>query len=209
MILLLHSKAPKFKGWVPQHVRTVTYANIEEIPDRVRAKATRRTNTHGQADPPPSFPAPGGHPTEPRNDDGQQKHPVLPEEDVLNSSGGEPSVDNSGQDEVSASPEEVRAVLTIEAAYHRIMTRKKVALEGIDATRERLWSLLHDRASSMEWPMHEQYKLLMQGPLVHVLVCLDGIKMFADQINRDSKVQLRGDDHRMLEELIEKFDWSR
>jgi hypothetical protein len=54
-----------------------------------------------------------------------------------------------------------------------------------------------------------RYKLLMQGPLVHVLVCLDGIKMFADQVNRDSKKQLKGDDHKRLEELIERSDRSR
>jgi len=88
------------------------------------------------------------------------------------------------------------------------MTRKKEVLKGIDATRTRLWSHLHRQASSMEWASHRQYKLLMQGPLVHVLVCLDGIKMFADHISKVSKKKLRGDDHRRLEELIEMSDRS-
>ena len=209
MILLLHSKAPKFQGWVPQYVRTVKYENVDEIPDRLRAKVTRRPVTRAPVKPPPNVPTHEGHPTEPGKDDGQQKHPDPPEEGIFNSSGGEAPVDNGGQEEVSASPKEVRAALKIEAAYYRVMTRKKEVLKGIDATRARLWSLLHDRASSMEWKGHEQYKLLMQGPLVHVLVCLDGVKMFAEQVNRDSKQQLKGDDHKKLEELIDMSDRSR
>jgi len=179
------------------------YENLEEIPDRLRAKAA------GCADPRAQTDLPEGHPIEPENEDDQQKHPALPEEDVLSPGDGEPPVDNGGNEETPTSPEEIRAAHKIEAAYHRVITRKKEVLKGIDATRARLWSLLHDRASSMEWPRHKQYKLLMQGPLVHVLVCLDGIKMFADHISRKSKKQLQGDDHRKLEELIEISDRSR
>ena len=177
------------------------YDKIEEIPDRVRAKAAGRPDTRAPADP-------ENHPTGPE-DDGQQKHPDLPEEDVLNPSNGGAPVDNGNQEEAEASPEEIRAALTIEAAYHRVMARKKEVRKGVDAARARLWSLLCDRASSMEWSRRKQYKLLMQGPLVHVLVCLDGIKTFADQTNRDSKKQLQGDDHRRMEELIERSDRSR
>jgi len=207
MILLLHSKAPEFRGWVPQSVRTVKYENVEEIPDRLRAEITRRPDTRAPANL-PSRPTPKGHSAEPGKDDGQQKHPELPEDGILNSSSDEVPV-NNGQEEVSASPKEIQAALRIEAAYHHVMTRKKGALKGIDAARARLWSLLHDRASSMEWQKHEQYKLLMQGPLVHVLVCIDGIKMFAEQVNKDSKEQLKGDDHKKLEELIDMLDQSR
>ena len=210
MILLLHSKAPRYQGLVPRYVRTVMYENVEEIPNRLHANATGRTGiriSRAPADPPPGFPTPEGHPIEPENN-GQQKHPDLLES-VLNLGDGEPPVNNSSQEEVSASPEEIRAALTIEATYYRIMTRKKEVLKGIDATRARLWSLLHDRASSMEWPRHTQYKLLMQGPLVHVLVCLDDIKTFADQTSRDAKKQLQGDDHSKLEKLIERSDQSR
>ena len=210
MIHLLHSKAGRFRGRVPPHAQTVKYENIEEIPDRLRGKTgTRRTDTRAPANLPPSLQTPEGQSTKPGNDDGQQKDPEQPEEDVLNSSGGDAPVDNSGQEEVTVSPEEIQAALKILAVYHRFMARKNEALKGIDATRARLWSLLRDRASSMEWPSHKQYRLLMQGPLVHVLVCLDGIKMFADQVNRDSKEQLKGDDHRKLEELMDRSDRSR
>jgi len=208
MVLLLYIRAPKYQGWVSRYVRTVMYENVEEIPGLLRAKATGRTDTRVPADPPPGFPTTEEHPMEPEGDDGQQEHPDLPEEDVLNLADGEPPVDG-GQEEDSASPEETRAALTIEAAYHRVMTQKKEVLKGNDATRARLWFLLRDRASSMESPRYRRYKLLMQGPLVHVLVCLDGIKMFADQTSRDSKKQLQGDDHRRLEELMERSDRSR
>ena len=208
MILLLHSEAPKFHGWVSRYVRTVMYENIEEIPGRLRAKAIGRADIRAPAHPPPGFPTPGGHPIEPENDD-QQKHPDLPEEDVLNPRNGESPVDNSSQEEATVSPEETRAALVIEAAYYRAMARKKEVLKGIDATRARLWYLLRDRASSIRWSRHKRYKLLMQGPLVHVLVCLDGVKMFADQTSRDSKKQLQQDDHIRLEELIKKSDLSR
>ena len=203
-ILLLHSKAPKYQGWVPRYVRTVMYENVEEIPDRLRANTTGCTGVHTPVNPPPGFQTPEGYPIEPGNDS-EQEHPDLPE-DVLNLSDGEPPIDNSGQEEASASPQEIQAALTIEAVYYRFMTRKK---KVIVTTRARLWSLLHDRASSMEWPRHTQYKLLMQGPLVHVLVCLDGIKMFADRTSRDLKKQLQGDDHSRLEELVERYDRSR
>ena len=206
MILLLHSKAPKYRGSVSRHARTVFYENVEEIPDRLHTKAAGRTETPVG---PPSFPTPEGRTIGFKNDDGQEKHPELPEEEAPNPGDSEPSVDNLGQEGASVTPEEIRAVLTIEAAYHRVMTRRKATLGSIDATRVRLWCLLRDRASSMEWPRHKQYKLLMQGPLVHVLVCLDGIKMFADQANKNSKKQLQKADHRGLEELIERSDRSR
>ena len=185
------------------------HEKLEQIPDRLRVKAAARADIRAPVNPSPGFPTPEGHPAEPENDDGQQKHPALPEENVLNLGDGEPSVDIKGQEEVSASPREIEAALTIEAAYHRIVTRRKEVLKGVHATRARLWSHLHKRASSMEWSRHSRYKLLMQGPLVHVLVCLDGIKVFADRINKDSKRQLQGDDHSRLEELIEKSDLSR
>ena len=210
MIHLLHSKAGRFRGQIPPHARAVKYENIEEIPDRLGGKAgTRRTDIRAPANLPPSLPTPEGHPTKSGNDDEQQKDPGLPEEDVLSSSGGDASVDNSGQEKVTVSPEEIQAALKILAVYHRFMARKTEDLKSIDVTRARLWSLLRDRASSMEWPSHKQYRLLMQGPLVHVLVCLDGIKMFADRVNKDSKEQLKGDDHSKLEELMDRTDRSR
>ena len=127
------------------------YENIKEIPNRLHANATGRTGICTPADHPLGFPVPEGHPIEPEND-GQEKRPDLPE-DVLNPSDGEPPVDNGDQEETSASPEEIQAAHTIETTYYRIMTRKK-ELKGIDATRARLWSLLHNRVSSMEWPRH-------------------------------------------------------
>jgi len=175
------------------------YDNIEEVPDRLRAAAIVRADIRATADPTLE-----GRPAELENEDGQQKRSDLPEEDVLNPREDEAPVDSGRQEEASPSPEEVRAALTFEVAYRRVMARKKA-----DLKRVRLWSLLHDRASSMEWPKGKRYKLLMQGPLGHVLACLDGIKMFADQTKMDSKKQLRRADHTRLEELIERFDASR
>ena len=209
MILLLHSKAPKYQRWVSRHVRPVMYENIEEIPGRLRAKIAGESDVRAEVDLSPSFPISDGPPIEPENDDGQQKQPALPEEDVLSPVGDKHPVGNSSHHEVSVSPEEIKAILVIETAYHRISTRRKEVLKGINATRARLWSLLHERASSMEWSRKTRYKLLMQGPLGHVLVCLDGVKMFADYINRDSKKQLRAGDHKRLEEFIERSDRSR
>jgi hypothetical protein len=209
IILLLHSRAPKYQGWVSRYVRTVMYGSIEEIPDRLRAKAASYTDPHAPVDSSPNPPPPSGHQAELENDDGQQKLPVLPEEDVLNQSGGEAPVDNGGQEDVPASPEEIQAVLVIGSAYRRVITRKKEVLKGIGATRARFWSLLRDRASSMKWSRHRGYIMLMQGPLVHVLVCLDCIKMFADHIKKDTKKQLQVGDHMRLEELIERSDRSR
>ena len=180
------------------------YEKIEEIPDRIRSKGD---DTCAPVDPLPDFPTEDGHKIELRNGENQQKHPGLQE--LLNQSDNEPPVDNGGQEESQSSSVEVLAAHTIEAAYSRLITRKKECLKGIDATRARLWSLLHDRASSMGWSENKRYKLLMQGPLVHVLVCLDVIKMFADQANKATKKKLRGDDHTRLEELMERFDWSR
>ena len=209
LVLLLNSKAPKYQRWVSRYVRRVTYGNIEEIPGLLQAKAAGRADALAETDPPPGFPSSERCPVEPDANDGHEKQPALPEEDVLSPNVGEAPVDNSSQHEVSASREEIQAVHVIETAYHRISARRKEALKGIDATRARIWSLLHERASSMEWSRYTRYRFLMQGPLAHVLVCLDSVKMFADYISRDSKKRLRGDDHKRLEELIEKSDRSR
>ena len=185
------------------------YEHIEEIPDRLRAKNTVRAAVPAPATtrPPVRFPTPKGGPIESGNGGGQQGHPKLPEEDTLGPGGGKPPRGNGVQEGATMSRRE--AALTFAAAYCRIMARRREDLKGVDATRARLWSLLHDRASSMDWPRLKRYKLLMQGPLVHVLVCLDGIKVFATKANKDSKEQLQGNDHRRLEELIERSDRSR
>ena len=178
-------------------------------PDRLHAKTTDRTDARMPVVPSLGPPTSEGRPIEPEIDYGQQKQAALPEEDVLNSKDGGAPVDNGGQDAVSASPEEIQAALLIADAYHRVITRKKEVPKGINASRARFWSHFRDRASSMEWSSYKRYKMLMLGPLVHVLVCLDCIKMFADYINKDSKKQLRGDDHSRLEELMERSDRSR
>ena len=206
MIQLLHSKAGKLGVWVPPCVRTVKYETIEEIPDRVREKpGARRPDARARTDPPPSLPAPEEPPVESMSNDEPSGLP----EDILNPSGGDAPIDDSNQEEVSTSPKEVQAYLRIAAMYHRVMKRRKEALKGIDATRARLWSLLHQRALSIDWKTEKQYKLLMQGPLAHMLVCLDAIKLSADQVNKDSKEQLKRDDHRKFEELMDRSDRSR
>ena len=204
MVLLLHSKAQKSQGRASQYVRTVTYENVEEIPGRLRTKATGRADARTLTDP-PGYPASEGHPIKPEDEDDQQKNPDSSEEEILSPGDGELPV---GQGGVSVSPEEIQAAFTIEAVYSRVITRKN-GTSTTSTTRARIWSLLRDRASSMEGPGDKQYKLLMQGPLVHVLVCLDCIKMVADRINRDSKKQLQEDNHRRLEELMERFDQAR
>ncbi|KAF9778765.1 hypothetical protein BJ322DRAFT_1114103 [Thelephora terrestris] len=189
MVLLLYSKAPEYQGWVSRYVRVVMHDNLAEIPDRLRTKPA--SNSEGRS-------------VEPENDDVQQQQLDLPEEDVLNPlNDTEVNIDNGGQEEASASPEEIQAVLVIGAAYHRFSKRKQAALYS---TTSRLWSLFHKRASSMEWSERKGYKLLMQGPLVHVLVCLDSIKILADHIKEDLGKQLQRSDHDRLEEFIEKSD---
>ena len=107
MILLLRSKAPRFQRWAPQYVWTVKCENLKEIPDCLHVKSTCHPDTRALANSPPSLLTPEGHLTEPRNDDGQQKHPDSPKEGILNSSGSEAPVDNGGHEEVSTSPEEI------------------------------------------------------------------------------------------------------
>ena len=194
MILLLCSEAPKYQGLISRYVRTVMYDNIDEIPDRLRAKAIG---------------CPGGRVMGAENDYVRLKQLGLPEEDVFNPDDSETFIDNDDQDEITVSPEEIRAVLVIEAAYHRFSKRKSEVLKGIDATRAHIWSLLHIRASSMEWSTRRHYRLLMQGPLVHILVCLDGIKIFADYTNKGAKKQLQGTNHEKFKELIERSNQSR
>ena len=205
----MHSRMPKYQGWVSRNVRTVMHRSIEEMLDRLRAKAASCANPHAPADSSPNPPASGGHQVELENDDGQQKLPILPEEDVLNQSDGEVPIDNGDQEEVPASPEEIQAVPVIGSAYRRVITREKEVLKGISATRARFWSLLRDRVSSMKWSTHKGYIISMQGPLVHVLVCLGCIRMFADHTKKDTKKQLQVGDHTRLEELIERSDRSR
>jgi hypothetical protein len=205
MILLLQTRGQKFKL---SFARSVIYGNIEEILDRLRAKGGGHTDQRGPGASSLDFPISEVRQAE-AADDGQQTQPALPEEDVLNRKGGELAVDNGSQEETTASPEEIQAALTIASAYHCVITRRKEVLKGVGARRARLWSLLRNRVLSMEWSRYKRYKLLMQGPLVHILVCLDGIKMFADYVSKDTKKQLRGDDHSKLEELIEKSDRSR
>ena len=212
MVQLWHSKAGKHRGWVPPCVRSVKYETIEEIPGLVRAKpGTRRMDMRAREDLldlPPNLPTSEAPPVEAANNDGQERPSDLLE-DILNPSDSEAPVDSSGQEEVATSPEQVQACLKIAAMYHRFVKRKKEALKGIDATRARLWSLLHQRVSSMDWQTQKQYRLLMQGPLVHVLVCLDAIKLSADRINKESNEQLKGDDHTMFEELMDRSDRTR
>ena len=101
------------------------------------------------------------------------------------------------------------AAKKIQAAYLRHLKRKSVVRKGIDATQARYWHLLRKRSMEMEWTKGSRYYLLFRVPLAYILVCLDVIGEFIESKKKESKKRMATEDDRDLEELMEALHQQR
>ena len=202
LILLLYSKSSRPYGWRSSFARPLTYDRLEDVTSGISFQASKHLDGL------PTF-----HPTQPNtvgtnnrvdeNRGGEREQEDLPHENVMEDD-EEDLAAEEGQD--TQSPElqaKISAARKIQAACIRHLKREKAVPAATHAARARFWGQLQARADGMTWSRPSRYKLFLQGPLVHVLVCLDVIGTAADSAKRDVKKRSKVAHHQELEELME------
>lgn len=203
LILLLYSKSPRPYGWRSKFALPLIYDRLEDVasgigshtpkyPDGPSVSYTTKSNTAGTDD----------QVDDNRGGEGEQE--ATPHEDAMEDDNEEGLVAQESQDIQSPeSQAKMAAARKIQAACIRHLKRKTAVPTGTHATRARFWSQLEARAAGMTWNRASRYKLILRGPLVHVLVCLDVIGTATHSAKRDVKKRSKDAHHQELEELME------
>jgi len=229
MILLLHDSIPGPYGRPLNHIRTVSYGRLEEVPTLLLADpSTLRAPAQHQRW------RVGGAVTEQPDSgyDGQEQGVNIPQERIAEENEAEEGTGSSGDHEPdTADKRKVEAAKAIQiayrrhlgrkrairdgaakkiqAAYLRHLKRKSIVRKGIDATQARYWHLLRKRSMEMEWTKESRYNLLFRVPLAYILVCLDVIGGFVESKKKESKKRMTTEDNRGLEELMDAVQQQR
>ena len=203
LILLLYSRSPRPYGWNSKFPRPLVYDRLEDV---TSGTAFQVSNHLDQT---PTF-----HPSLPSASTavnlvegyhgGERDQEDTPHENVMED---DDELDLVEQENQEVQTPELRAKIDaarkIQAVCVHHLKRKKAVPTGIHAMRVRFWSQLQERAAGMVWSHPSRYKLILQGPLVHVLVCLDVIGAATDSAKRDVKKRSKTTHHEELEELME------
>lgn len=228
MILLLHEGIPGPFGRRFNHVRTVVYSRLDEVPTLLLADPNvlripvhqQRSRVGGETAVQPD----GGH-------DGQGQRTNMPQERIAEENEVDEGAGSSGDHEQEIDERMIKAAKAIQnayrrhlerrqavwdsaakkiqAAYLRHLKRKSITRKGIDATQARYWHLLRKRSMEMEWTKESRYRLLFRVPLAYILVCLDVIGEFVESKKNESKKRMKTEDHRNLEEFMEALQQQR
>ena len=228
MILLLHESIPGPYGRRWNHVRTVVYSGLDEVPALLLADPSvlraspqqQRLRVGGTTGVQPD----SGH-------DGQGQGINMPQERVAEEGEVEEGTGSGGDHEQEIDERLVKAAKTIQdayrchlglkravrdsaakkiqAAYLRYLKRKSIVRKGMDATQARYWHLLRRRSMEIEWTKESRYYLLFRVPLALILVCLDAIGEFVESKKKESKKRMSNEDDRDLEELMEALHQQR
>jgi len=203
LVLLLYSKSSRPYGWKSKFARPLIYDKLEDITSGIGSQSSKHPNGPPMLH--PGQPNTAGADDQVGDNRGREREPEgTPHGNVMEDDNEEDLVTQENQD--AQSPElqaKIAAARKIQAACIRHLKRKKVVPTDIHATRARFWSQLEARAAGMTWSRPSRYKLVLRGPLVHVLVCLDVVGTAADSEKRDVKKRSKVAHHQELEELME------
>ena len=215
MVLLLHKAIPSRHGRWSEHVFTVTYDSLDEVPELLLSKAPRAVRAGG----------PRAQEQQQRIEShDEQRQPTPTEtsrEEIVESK--EAEVDRPDphreqeftEDQADASKltqdayrhdfEQNRAAAAqkIQAAYRRHLQRKEVARRGVDEVQARYWRLLRQSSREMEWSKDSRYYILFRVPLADILVCLDTIGSFFQSGKKEANKRMGGAQQKDYHELIE------
>ena len=202
LILLLHSKSPWPYGWRTSFARLVVYDRLEDISSGAAFQASKQVGE-------PTLPHPGQPMTVVVDNQAHGNHDGTHEQDVPleNVADDDHEQDLEPQEDHEVQTPELQAkndaARRIQAACTRHLERKKAVPTGVHAIRARFWGQLQARAAGMTWNHPSRYRLILQGPMVHVLVCLDLLGAAADSAKREVKKRAKVAHHEELEELME------
>lgn len=136
-----------------------------------------------------------------------------PSYNAFNSYGQQPNKDSTRFVKVVLweSQEKLDAAGRIEATYIRHLTRKKAFSMSTDvnAIRVRFWIQLQTRTAEMDWGRLSVYKLMLLGPVVHILVCLEVLGAATESAKRDARKRFNVAHHQELEDLMKSMERYR
>ena len=202
LILLLYSKSPRPYGWRSGFARPLIYDRLEDVASGIGSQTPKHPDG-----PPMFYPSHSNTvETDDQTDDnrgGEREQECTPQENTMEDDNEEDLVQESQDAQSPEFQEKIAAARKIQAACIRHLKRKKAIPTGTHATRTRFWNQLQARTAGMTWGRPSRYKLALQGPLVHILVCLDVIGTAADSAKGDVKKRSKTAHHQELEELME------
>jgi len=207
LVLLLYSKSPRPYGWKSNFARSVIYDRLEDVISGTAFQTQTPNHLDGPfVSQPSQFSTTVAHNQVDENYDREREQEDAHHENVVEDDNEQDLMEQESHE--VQSPElqaKIAAARKIQAACVRHLERKKAVPTGIQATRVRFWNQLQTRAAGMAWNRPSRYKLILQGPLVHVLVCLDVIGAAADSAKRDVKKRSNVAHHAELEEVMESL----
>ena len=100
------------------------------------------------------------------------------------------------------SEEQINATRVIQTAYRKSLRRRRKSTKNtLQATRASFFDACLEESLKMEWPNGIYYRLLLLGPLPHVLVCLSAAHSWAIDTKVRNKKRLKVALHQELEDV--------
>jgi len=203
LVLLLYSKSPRPYGWRSDFARPVIYDKLEDVVSGIALQTSKHLDEPPMSHSSQSSTAAADAQVD-DNHDGEPEQEGTPHELVMEDDHElELIAQESHEVQTPELQAKIDAARKIQAACIRHLEREKAVPTGLHATRARFWSQLRARVAGMTWNRPSRYKLMLQGPLVHILVCLDVIGAATDSAKRDVKKRSKVAHHEELEELMD------
>ncbi|KAH8101589.1 hypothetical protein BXZ70DRAFT_104267, partial [Cristinia sonorae] len=117
------------------------------------------------------------------------------------------AVDAGRVERVEPTKEEIQAARVFQRVYRRRMRHRRFVAPASAEARARWFGGLLETSKSVQ--LERQYRLLMLGPLVHVLVCLEKVYLSINSMRKRAIRKLHTTAHRELEEVQEQADKAR
>jgi hypothetical protein len=100
------------------------------------------------------------------------------------------------------SEEQINATRVFQTAYRKLLRRRRKSTKNtLQATRASFFDACLEESLKMEWPNGIYYRLLLLGPLPHVLVCLSAAHSWAIDTKARNKKRLKVALHQELEDV--------
>ena len=209
LILLLRSKSPRPYGWKSNFARPIIYDRFEDITSGRALQVPKQADGPSIFHPSPASTMVADNQIDESHDAEDGQEDTLHEDVVEEDHEQDPAAQEDHEVQTPESQAKVDAARRIQAACILHLTRKKAIATGVHAIRTRFWNQLETRAAGMIWSRSSTYKLILRGPVVHVLVCLDVLGAAADSVKRDVKKRSKVAHHEELEELMESQERYR
>jgi hypothetical protein len=132
------------------------------------------------------------------------EEPEMDSTDIIGAGTFVESITVTALPEVNLPPseEQINATCVIQTAYRKLLRRRRKSTKNtLQATRASFFDACLEESLKMEWPNGIYYRLLLLGPLPHVLACLSAAHSWAIDTKVRNKKRLKVALHQELEDV--------